>query len=298
MSSDLLTKLEESYSNFSKGQKAIADYILNHYDKAAFMTAAKLGSTVGVSESTVVRFVVELGYEGYPDLKKVLQQLIKNKLTVVQRVHVTEDRIQENGVLHSVLNSDIANITETLGRIDENEFNKAIEAIVNAKKIYIIGARSSSTLAYFLSFNLNLIFDNIRLIEVNGASEVFEQMIRIGKDDVIIGISFPRYSQRTVKALSFAKNRGATVIAITDSKSSPVALEATNLLISKSDMASFVDSLVAPMSLINALIVGVTMRKKNEIEEIFTELEQIYDEYQVYDKTHTGIKESSEKDDK
>ena len=298
MSSDLLTKLEESYSGFSKGQKAIADYILNHYDKAAFMTAAKLGSTVGVSESTVVRFVVELGYEGYPDLKKVLQQLIKNKLTVVQRIHVTEDRIRENGVLHSVLNSDIANITETLGRVDEEEFSKAIDAIVKAKKIYIIGARSASTLAYFLSFNLNLIFDNIRMIEVNGASEVFEQMIRIGKDDVIIGISFPRYSQRTVKALKFAKNRGATVIAITDSKSSPVALEATNLLISKSDMASFVDSLVAPMSLINALIVGVTMRKKDEIEEIFTELEQIYDEYEVYDKTHTGIRETGEKDDK
>ncbi len=297
MSSDLLTKLEESYSGFSKGQKAIADYILNHYDKAAFMTAAKLGNTVGVSESTVVRFVVELGYEGYPDLKKVLQQLIKNKLTAVQRVHVTAERIQENGVLQSVLNSDIANISETLSRVDETEFNNAIEAIVNAKKIYIIGARSSSTLAYFLSFNLNLIFDNIRLIEVNGASELFEQMIRIGEDDVIIGISFPRYSQRTVKALRFAKNRGATVISITDSKSSPVATQATHLLIAKSDMASFVDSLVAPMSLINALIVGVTMRKKDEIEEIFTELEQIYDEYQVYDKTLTGAKEMGEKND-
>ncbi len=294
MSSDLLTKLEESYSSFSKGQKAIAKYILDHYDKAAFMTAAKLGSTVGVSESTVVRFVVELGYDGYPDLKKVLQQLIKNKLTVVQRVHVTEDRISENGVLHSMLNSDIANISETLNRVDEIEFNNSIDAIVNARKIYIIGARSSSTLAYFLSFNLNLIFDNIRLIEVNGASEVFEQMIRIGKDDVVIGISFPRYSQRTVKALRFAKNRGAKVISITDSKTAPVAIEATHLLISRSDMASYVDSLVAPMSLINALIVGVTMRKKNEIEEIFTELEDIYDEYDVYDKTHSVAPEKSD----
>ena len=284
MSSDLLTKLEQSYSEFSKGQKAIASYILNHYDKAAFMTAAKLGQTVGVSESTVVRFVVELGYDGYPALKKVLQQLIKNKLTVIQRVHVTEDRIKENGVLQSVLNSDITNITETLTRIDEKQFDEAIDAIINAKKIYIIGARSSSTLAYFLSFNLNLIFDNIRLIDVNGASEVFEQMIRIGKDDVIIGISFPRYSKRTISALNFAKNRGATVIAITDSLSAPAAGEAHNVLISKSDMASYVDSLVAPMSLINALIVGVTMRKKNEIEEIFTELESIYDTYQVFDK--------------
>jgi len=288
MSSDLLSKLESSYSDFSKGQKAIASYILNHYDKAAFMTAAKLGQTVGVSESTVVRFVVELGYDGYPALKKVLQQLIKNKLTVIQRVHVTEDRIKENGVLRSVLNSDIANITETLTRIDEKQFSEAIDAIVNAKKIYILGARSSSTLAYFLSFNLNLIFDNIRLIEVNGAGEVFEQMIRVGEEDVVIGISFPRYSKRTVKALEFAHSRGAKVIAITDSVSAPIADPADNVLISKSDMASYVDSLVAPMSLINALIVGVTMRKKNEIEEIFTELEGIYDEYQVFDKTDVG----------
>lgn len=294
MSSDLLSKLESSYSDFSKGQKAIASYILNHYDKAAFMTAAKLGQTVGVSESTVVRFVVELGYDGYPALKKVLQQLIKNKLTVIQRVHVTEDRIKENGVLRSVLNSDIANITETLTRIDENQFSEAIDAIVNAKKIYILGARSSSTLAYFLSFNLNLIFDNIRLIEVNGAGEVFEQMIRVGSEDVVIGISFPRYSKRTVKALEFAHSRGAKVIAITDSVSAPIADPADNVLIAKSDMASYVDSLVAPMSLINALIVGVTMRKKNEIEEIFTELEGIYDEYQVFDKTDVGEQASND----
>lgn len=288
MTADLLSEIEQLYPSFSKGQKVIADYILAHYDKAAFMTAAKLGQTVAVSESTVVRFVTELGFGGYHELKKALQQLIRNRLTSLQRMQVAEDRIKDSGVLQSVLTSDMLNISETLQQLDPVEFDSAVDKIMSAEKIYVIGVRSASILANFLSFNLSLVFDNIRRVDANGAAEVFEQIIRIGKDDVIIGISFPRYSQRTVRALNFAHDRGAQVIAITDSVTSPLAPYATNLLLARSDMASYVDSLVAPMSLINALIVGVSMKKKSEIEQLFNELEDIWKEYQVYDSSDSG----------
>ncbi|MDD4189508.1 MAG: MurR/RpiR family transcriptional regulator [Eubacteriales bacterium] len=281
---ELLKNIGEAYSKFSKGQKRIADYIVNHYDKAAFMTAAKLGSTVGASESTVVRFAAELGYEGYPQLKKGLQELIKSKLTSVQRLEVSESRIDEEDVLKSVLQSDIEKIKQTLEKIDKLEFNKIIDIIIKAKKIYILGVRSSASLASFLGFYFDLVFDNIRQVNATITSEVFEQIVRAKKGDVFIGISFPRYSQRTLKAMKYVKSQGAVTIAITDSKESPLAKAADHSLFAGSDMVSFADSLVAPLSVINALIVAIGVKKKESLYKVFGKLEKIWDEYQVYEK--------------
>lgn len=281
---DLLTKLQENMSEFSKGQKLIANYIINHYGKAAYMTAAKLGEVVGVSESTVVRFAIELGYDGYPKLQKVLQELIKSKLTSVQRIEVSSNRISEGNILRSVLQSDMEKIKLTMDDIDKDAFNNSVETILNARKIYILGVRSSAPLASFLGFYFNLIFDNIRLVHTTSVSEIFEQIINASAGDVVIGISFPRYSKRTVKAMQFAKDQGVSVIAITDSYESPLAQFADYSLIARSDMASFADSLVAPLSVINALIVAIGMRHKEHLYETFEKLESIWDEYQVYEK--------------
>lgn len=284
MSKDLLITIEENMSTFSKGQKIIAKYILEQFDKAAFMTASKLGNTVGISESTVVRFAMRLGYAGYPELQDALQSLIRNRLTAVQRIEVTTSRLGNSDVLSSVLMSDIEKIKMTLENIDRIEFEAVINSIINAKKIYILGVRSSSALASFLGFYFNLIFDNVRLVHTTSVSEIFEQILRVKEDDVVIGISFPRYSKRTINALKYAKNCNSTVIAITDSISAPVAQYATHILTAKSDMVSFVDSLVAPLSLINALIVALALRKKDDVANIFTKLENIWDEYNVYEK--------------
>ena len=281
---NLIEKITNSFSSFSKGQKQIADFIINHYDKAAFMTAAKLGKEVNVSESTVVRFAYELGYDGYPKLQKALQEMIKTKLTPVQRLEVSSLRINEENILKSVLQSDMEKIKITMEEADQESFNKIVESILNAKKIYILGVRSSAALASFLGFYFNIIFDNVRLVHTTSVSEMFEQIIRAGEGDVVIGISFPRYSKRTIKAMQFVKSQGATTIAITDSKESPLAENADLSIIARSDMASFADSLVAPLSMINALIVALGMRKKQEVQNTFERLEQIWDEYQVYEK--------------
>lgn len=283
-SQDLIGKIHEKFPHFSKGQKLIANYIINHYDKAAFMTAAKLGDVVGVSESTVVRFAVELGFEGYPKLQKVLQELIKSKLTSVQRIEVTSSRINEDDILKSVLQSDMEKIKITMEEIDQESFNNVVQSLLDARKIYILGVRSSAPLASFLGFYFNLIFDNIRLVHTTSVSEMFEQIINVSKGDVVIGISFPRYSKRTIKAMQFVKSQGATVVAITDSMQSPLSTYADHCLISRSDMTSFVDSLVAPLSVINALIVAIGMQKKDHLFETFDKLEKIWDEYQVYEK--------------
>lgn len=286
MSKDLLSTIEQNMPNFSKGQKLIAKYLIEQFDKAAFMTASKLGSTVGISESTVVRFAMEMGFEGYPELQNALQGLIRNRLTSVQRIEVATNRLGNSDVLSSVLASDIENIRLTLENLDRTEFEAVIDTIINAKKIYILGVRSSSALASFLGFYFNLIFVNVRLVHTTSASEIFEQILRVEKGDVVIGISFPRYSKRTVKALQYANKSGADVITITDSINSPVAKYAKHVLTAKSDMASFVDSLVAPLSLINALIMAIALRKKNEVSQIFTKLENIWDEYNVYEKVN------------
>ncbi len=284
MNRDILLFIKKNMNSFSKGQKRIASYILESYDKAAFMTASRLGKTVNVSESTVVRFAVELGYDGYPAMQKALQEMIRNKLTTIQRIEVSNDRIGDQDVLSKVLQSDIEKIRMTIEETNRENFNETVDAIVAAKRIYIIGVRSSAALSGFLTFYFNLIFENVVQISANTVSEMFEQMLRVNREDVVIGISFPRYSSRTVKAMRFARDRGAMVIALTDSEASPLAGIAQHTLLAKSDIASFVDSLVAPLSLINALIVAVGRKKNEDLARTFSTLEKIWDEYDVYEK--------------
>lgn len=281
---DLLKIIQEKQSTFSKGQKQISSFILGHYDKAAYMTAAKLGALVGVSESTVVRFANELGFAGYPELQHSLQEMIRSKLTTIQRIEITNDRIGESDLLEKVLNSDIEKIKHTLDEIDRTSFENAVDDLIGAQMIYIIGMRSSSSLASFMYHYLNLVFPHVRLVRTTSGSEIFEQLLRINDKDAIVGISFPRYSKRIINALGYAKKQGAKVISITDSAASPIAANADDLLLAKSDMASFVDSLVAPLSIINALIVAIGRKKQDEIAETFGKLERIWDEYDVYEK--------------
>jgi len=283
MKQDILTAIRENMGSFSKGQKRIANFILESYDKAAFMTASKLGQTTNVSESTVVRFAAELGYDGYPSMQKSLQKMIRSRLTSVQRIEMANDTIGDD-VVSSVLRSDISMIRSTLEELDRGRFNSAVDTILKAKKIYIMGVRSSSSISRFMAFHFNLIFDNVCEISANTVSEVFEQLLRVGPEDVVIGVSFPRYSSRTVKAMQYARDRGAAVIAITDSEASPIASQAHITLTARSGMASFVDSLVAPLSLVNALIVAVSQKRSQEVANTFKQLEQIWDEYDVYEK--------------
>lgn len=284
---DLLKIIQEKQNTFSKGQKQISSFILAHYDKAAYMTAAKLGALVGVSESTVVRFANELGFAGYPELQHSLQEMIRSKLTTIQRIEITNDRIGESDLLEKVLNSDIEKIKHTLDEIDRTSFENAVDDLIGAQMIYIIGMRSSSSLASFLYHYLNLVFPHVRLVRTTSGSEIFEQLLRINDKDAIVGISFPRYSKRIINALGYAKKQGAKVISITDSAASPIAANADDLLLAKSDMASFVDSLVAPLSIINALIVAIGRKKQDEIAETFGKLERIWDEYDVYEKPNS-----------
>ena len=281
---DILTYIQENMSSFSKGQKLIANYILQSYDKAAFMTASKLGKTVNVSESTVVRFAAELGFDGYPSMQKTLQEMIRNKLTAIQRVEVSKERIGNPDVRTMVMQSVIETIRMTLDETDQTSFNQAVAAIANAKRIYVLGVRSASVLANFISFYFRFMFDNLVSVDTSSISEVFEQIVHISADDVFIGLSFPRYSKRTIKAMQYAKDQGAKVVAITDSKVSPLTKIADVSLLAKSDMASFVDSLVAPLSLVNALIVAISREKAVHLESSLNRLESIWEEYDVYEK--------------
>lgn len=280
---DLSNRINEKYKSMSKGQKLLATYITDNYDKAVFLTAARLGEVVGVSESTVVRFATNLGYKGYPEFQKALEELVRNKLNSIQRMEVTYGRISQSQILETVLQSDTENLKSTLESIDQNAFELAVDTILNAKNIYVIGIRSCAPLASFLAFYLNLMFDKVHLLHTSSSSELFEQMVRIGNEDVIIGISFPRYSMRTLKAIEFANNRNAKVITLTDSVHSPMNLYSSCNLIAKSDMASIVDSLVAPLSVINSLIVALCMKKQSEVVGTLEMLEKIWGEYQVYE---------------
>ncbi|MCD8151197.1 MAG: MurR/RpiR family transcriptional regulator [Clostridiales bacterium] len=282
-SNELLNRINERYSHMSKGQKALSTYIIDNYDKAVFLTADKLGKVVGVSESTVVRFATFLGYRGYPEFQKALEELVKNKLNSIQRMEVAYGRISQSRVLESVLQSDAEKIKRTLEQISQEAFDLALDIIMNAEHIYIVGIRSCAPLASFMAFYFNLIFENVHLLHTSSSSELFEQMVRISERDVIIGISFPRYSMRTLKAMEFANNRNAKVITLTDSVHSPMNLYSSCNLIARSDMVSIVDSLVAPLSVINALIVSLCMRKQDEVADTLENLEQIWDEYQVYE---------------
>ena len=280
---DLTSRINECYGSLSKGQKILATYITDNYDKAVFLTAAKMGQVVGVSESTVVRFATHLGYKGYPEFQKALEEMVRNKLNSIQRMEVTYGRISQSHILETVLQSDQEKIKDTLEHIDEHAFELAVDTIIKAKHIYIVGIRSCAPLAAFMAFYFNLMFENVTLLQTNNSSELFEQMVRISKDDVIIGISFPRYSMRTLKAMEFANNRNAKVITLTDSVHSPMNLYSSCNMIARSDMASIVDSLVAPLSVINALIVALCMKKQGEVAKTLETLEDIWNEYQVYE---------------
>ncbi|AEM78721.1 transcriptional regulator, RpiR family [Thermoanaerobacter thermohydrosulfuricus] len=277
---DLIKRIQDNYTKLSKSQKIIAEYIINHYDKAAFMTAAKLGASINVSESTVVRFANTLGYNGYPELQNALQELIKNKLTTVQRLEMTEET-DEIAILNNVLKADIENIKETINEINKDDFRRVVSDIINATKIYIIGSRSSIVIAEYLGFYLNLIRENVSVVKA-GVSDVFEQILRVSENDLVIGIGFPRYSKRTLDVLKYAKSQNAKIVTITDSLISPLTSVADEILIAKSNMASFVDSLVAPLSLVNALVVAVGLKEKEKITDTFEKLESIWDEYGVY----------------
>lgn len=283
---NLINRIHKNRSKLSKGQKLIANYILDHYEKAIYLTAAKLGTTVGVSESTVVRFANELGYDGYPKLQEALEELVKSKLTAMQRIEVTTQRIDHTSVLKSVLQTDAEQIRYTIEQADEVVFQNAVKAIIEAKTIYIIGVRSCSGLARFLSFYFNIIFDNVKLLDTNSISEIFESIHRISPEDLVIGISFPRYSTRVLKALEYSSAKGTTVVSVTDTQFAPIAKLADYPLIGRSEMISFVDSLIAPMSILNALIVAISLEKKDEITQNLNRLEQIWTEFEVYDDTY------------
>ena len=277
---ELLARINQTGRRLSKGQKRIAEYIVNHYDKAAFMTASKLGDKVQVSESTVVRFAIALGYDGYPALQKALQEMIRNRLTAVQRVEMTGD-MSESAVLGMVFKADMQNIRQTIEDLDEANFSRTVDALCKAERVYVVGVRSSAPLAQFLGYYMNFIRDNVMVI-TSGISDVLEQVARVGEKDVVLGISFPRYSRRTIEAMNYAKGKGATVVSLTDTPLSPLGEASDFCLTARSDMASFVDSLVAPISLINALIVAMSLRHREEVSEHFAQLESLWERNHVY----------------
>lgn len=279
----LISHIQSQYTRFSKGQKLIAQYILKNYDKVAFMTACKLGEAVGVSESTVVRFANALGYSGYPKLQDALQEVIKNKLTTVQRVDMVKEFNDDSAILKKIVKSDIDNIKDTLEEIDEKAFEEAANRILKAKRIYIVGMRSSFTIAQYLGFYLGIILDSVHVIRTD-MGDAFEQVVKINEDDVLIAISFPRYSKKSYQIVSYAKEKGAHIVSLTDSPFAPVASFTDNLLLVKSNMVSFVDSLVPALSIANALIVSVGMKEKEDIKQHFDDLEAIWEKYSVYDK--------------
>ncbi|MBD5104599.1 MAG: MurR/RpiR family transcriptional regulator [Ruminococcaceae bacterium] len=280
--SNLITKIAERMAEFSKSQRLIGGFITQHYEQAAYMTASKLGSAVNVSESTVVRFAIEMGYEGYPEMQKDLQSYSKTRLTALQRLDITDHRIDQEHVLKSVLLQDIERIKSTVMMIDESDFEAAVDKILAADNIYIFGAMSSNALARFMDNYFQLIFDNVHFVRAINTSGIYQQLIRIGKNDVFIGFSFPRYCKSTASAARYAASHGAEVIAITDSMASPLGTIAGHVLLAKSDMVSFADSLVAPLSLINAIIAAVSIKKRTNIQSTLSRLEEMWDENGVY----------------
>jgi len=284
MNSDILSLLQTRMGEFSKGQRLIAQYILASYDKAAFMTASKLGKTVGVSESTVVRFAVDLGFDGYPSMQKAMREMVLNRLTSVQRIRVASNRIGDNDVISSVIQSDIDKLRQTAETVSREEFQAAVDAILEAKRVYIIGVRSVAPLAGFLGDYLNYMFNNVHIVTASGTSEMFEKIVGVNSDDVVIAFSFPRYSTATVRAAQYCRYTGANVIAITDKAESPLGVNSDHVILAKSDMVSLVDSLVAPLSVVNALIVAIAAKREDEVNRTFETLEHIWDQYHVYEK--------------
>lgn len=284
MEKNILSLINADNVKFSKGQRLIARYIADNYDKAAFMTAGKLGKTVGVSESTVVRFATELGYEGYPEMRKALQELVRNRLTSVQRIAAAREMMDSANVLKAVMSSDMEKLRVTLESLDHESFEAAVDAVLSGRNVYILGMRSSAALASFLGFYLNYLMDNVHVVNDTKGSEVYEQMLRIGPDDVLFSISFPRYTSNSLRAARFAKERGAKIVALTDNDASPFASLADVMLYAKSDMVSFLDSLVAPLSVINAIIIAISARRRETLDETFENLETLWAEYEVFTK--------------
>ena len=289
MRHDFLATLQEKAPSFSKGQRRIAAYITESYDKAAFMTANRLGKVVGVSESTVVRFAMELGFDGYPGMQKAMQEMVVNRLTASQRIEVANDRIGDQDVVSMVLQSDADKLRQTGETVDRGEFQAAVNAILNAKRVYILGVRSAATLAGFLGYYLNYMFRDVHVVTASGASEMFEMIVGVGPDDVVIAFSFPRYSTTTAKGAQYCRSTGATVIGMTDSRLSPLGQNCDHVLLVKSDMVSLVDSLVAPLSVTNALIVAIAARREKELSKTFDNLEHIWEEYNVYEKQEDQV---------
>ena len=277
---DMIDRLNQSGKRLSKGHRKIAQYIVEHYDKAVFMTASKLGESVGVSESTVVRFASAMGYEGYPQLQRSLQELVSHRLTANQRFEMSTE-IDPREALSVVLKSDVQNLRATMEQMDEAVFEDVVARLLNARAIYVMGLRSAAPLAQFMGYYLNYIFDNVHLVS-SGATDVFEEISKLKENDVLVGISFPRYSSRTLEAMRFAKRCGAQVVAITDGPMSPLADMADATLTARTDMASFVDSLAAPLSLINALLVALGLHRKDALKDHFRQLESIWETYEVY----------------
>lgn len=288
MNEDILLVLQKKAPTFSKGQRLLARYITESFDKAAFMTASRLGATVGVSESTVVRFAVELGYDGYPDMQKAMQDMVLNRLTSFQRIEVANDRIGNQDVVSTVLQSEIVKLQQTAEMLDRGDFRAAVKAIQDAKKIYILGARSVAPLASFLGYYLGFMFENVQIVTASGASEMFEKLIASRSEDVVVAISFPRYSAATVKGAQYCRTTGATVVGITDNRLSPLGQHCDHILLAKSDMVSLVDSLTAPLSVINALLVALASGREHILEKTFNTLEQVWEEYNVYEKRVNG----------
>lgn len=284
MTADILSCIHNKMSGFSKGQKRIAAYILESYDKAAFQTAGTLGRTVNVSESTVVRFAAELGYDGYPAMQKALQEMVLNRLTAVQRIEVSSERLGEQDILSTILQSDMDKLRASMECIDRTAFAGAVDALLSARRVYILGVRSSAALAEFFGYYLNYMFEDVRVVTGASESEMFEKIVHVAPQDAVVGISFPRYSTATSKALQYCASAGAQVIALTDCETAPIAQSADYLLTAKSDMVSLVDSLVAPMSLINALIVAVASLRRQEVTKTLDSLERVWDRYGVYEK--------------
>lgn len=283
MRDDILSVLKARSAGFSKGQRRIADYITEYYDKAAFMTASRLGKTVDVSESTVVRFATELGYDGYPSMQKAMQEMVLNRLTSVQRIGVTNDRLGDQDVVSMVLHGDMEKLRQTNETVSRDNFRNAVDAILKAKRIFVIGVRSASALANFMGYYLNYMFDNVHVVTTSGGSEMFEKLVNVDAGDVVIAFSFPRYSTATVKGVQYCRSVGAAVVGITNSNLSPLAQNSDHVLVAKSDMVSLVDSLVAPLSLVNALLVALASGREEVLEKNFGTLERLWEEYKVYD---------------
>ena len=288
MSDDILSLMEDKAHRFSKGQRRIAAYIQESYDKAAFLTASKLGKAVNVSESTVVRFAMELGYDGYPSMQKAMQEMVMNRLTSVQRIGVANDRIGDNDIIKSVLQSDMEKLRLSAEMVDRESFRAAVDTILKARRIYVIGVRSAAMLANFMGYYLNYMFDNVHVITASGGSEMFEKLVGVRSEDAVLAFSFPRYSTATVNGAQYCRQVGATVIGLTGSSMSPLAQNCDYLLLAKSDMLSLVDSLVAPLSVVNALLVALASGREKVLAENFDTLERVWEEYNVYEKRNDG----------